>query len=27
VLIQSDGKILAVGNSDNGTTIARYLAN
>src|SRR4029077_10985369 len=27
VLIQSDGEILAVGNSDNGTTIARYLAN
>jgi uncharacterized delta-60 repeat protein len=27
VLIQTDGKIVAVGNSDNGTTIARYLAN
>jgi uncharacterized delta-60 repeat protein len=26
VLIQTDGKILAVGNSDNGTTLARYLA-
>jgi uncharacterized delta-60 repeat protein len=27
VLIQIDGKIIAVGNSNNGTTIARYLAN
>jgi uncharacterized delta-60 repeat protein len=27
VLIQIDGKIVAVGNSNNGTTIARYLAN
>jgi len=27
VLIQTDGKIVAVGNSNNGTTIARYLAN
>jgi uncharacterized delta-60 repeat protein len=27
VLIQPDGKIIAVGNSNNGTTIARYLAN
>jgi uncharacterized delta-60 repeat protein len=27
VLIQTDGKIIAVGNSNNGTTIARYLAN
>ena len=26
VLIQTDGKIIAVGNSNNGTTIARYLA-
>jgi uncharacterized delta-60 repeat protein len=26
VLIQTDGKILALGNSDNGTTLARYLA-
>ena len=27
VLIQTDGKIVATGNSNNGTTIARYLAN
>ena len=27
VLIQVDGKIVAVGNSNNGTTIVRYLAN
>src|SRR5438105_8729489 len=27
VLIQTDGKIVAVGNSNNGTTIARYLGN
>ena len=27
VLIQTDGKIVAVGNSNNGTTVARYLAN
>jgi len=27
VLIQTDGKIVAVGNSNNATTIARYLAN
>ena len=27
VLIQIDGKIIAVGNSNNGTTVARYLAN
>ena len=27
VLIQTDGKIVAAGNSNNGTTIARYLAN
>ena len=27
VLIQIDGKIIAVGNSDNGTTIARYLGS
>jgi uncharacterized delta-60 repeat protein len=26
VLIQTDGKILALGNSDNGTTLARYFA-
>jgi hypothetical protein len=24
VLIQTDGKIIAIGNSDSGTTIARY---
>jgi hypothetical protein len=24
VLIQTDGKIIAIGNSDGGTTIARY---
>src|SRR5438105_9583348 len=27
VLIKIDGKIIAVGNSNNGTTVARYLAN
>ena len=27
VLIQIDGKIIAVGNSDNGTTLARYLGS
>lgn len=27
VLIQTDGKIVAVGNSNNGTTLARYLGN
>jgi uncharacterized delta-60 repeat protein len=27
VLIQTDGKIVAVGNSNNGTTIARYLGD
>ena len=27
VLIQTDGKIVAVGNSNTGTTLARYLAN
>ena len=27
VLIQIDGKIIAVGNSNNGTTLARYLGN
>ncbi|OLD87853.1 MAG: hypothetical protein AUG81_08000 [Verrucomicrobia bacterium 13_1_20CM_4_54_11] len=27
VLIQIDGKIVAVGNSNSGTTLARYLAN
>ena len=27
VLIQIDGKIIAVGNSNNGTTLARYLGS
>jgi hypothetical protein len=27
VLIQMDGKIVAVGNSNSGTTLARYLGN
>jgi uncharacterized delta-60 repeat protein len=27
ILIQTDGKIVAVGNSNSGTTIARYLGN
>ena len=27
VLIQIDGKIIAVGNSDNGTTLARYVGS
>ena len=27
VLIQTDGKIVAAGNSNSGTTVARYLGN
>jgi uncharacterized delta-60 repeat protein len=27
VLIQTDGKIVAAGNSNSGTTLARYLGN
>jgi hypothetical protein len=27
LLIQTDGKIVAIGNVNNATTLARYLAN